>query len=548
MTTRAAGVLVLGILVLGTAARADLAAPSASTTPSTAATTPATLPGEEDLGDLGFTSPRSTMRGYLLACRAGDFEKAAEHLDLRRLPKGHRPDTGPLFARQLKTVLDRTLWVDVDGLSDAPDGERDDGLLARRDLVGTIRTTHGSVDVIVERMPEADGTMAWKIASAVVARIPELFAEYGDGPLANLLPDFMLDVSVLELRLWQWVALVLVILGGALLAWLATAPLLGLLAVVVPADRRHQSRRLLGGITGPIRLLVVIVTVAAATPWLVLSVPAATGTALARTIATTIAVTWLWLSIVDVVAAIADDRLRTHGRAGAVSVIPLGRRTLKMFVAVMAGIAIVQNLGYDATGILAGLGVGGLALALAAQKTIENLLGGAMLITDQPVRVGDLCRFGTRTGTIEDIGLRSTRIRTPERSVVAVPNAEFAATQIENLALRDRMFLSTTIGLRVDTTATQLRAVLDALRALLDAVPRIDRSSVSVRLVGLTPIALEILISAYVLTRNWDEFVALREEFYLQALDAIDAAGSGLAASSLTLAPTPRRRGVSPPT
>jgi MscS family membrane protein len=520
--------VLLSVLVLAGAARADDAAPS-TTTPSTTATTAATLPGgEDDPGDLGFTSPRSTMRGYLLACRAGDFEKAARHLDLRRLPKGHSPDTGPLFARQLKTALDRTLWVDLDELSESPDGERDDGLTPRRDLVGVIRTTKGSVDVVVERVPDADGTAAWKIASSVVARIPELYAEYGDGPLANLLPDFMLDVSVLELRLWQWVALAVVILGGALLAWLATGPLLRLLAVIVPADRRHQSERLLGGITGPVRLLIVIVTVAAATPWLVLSVPAAAGTALARTITTTIAITWLWLRIVDVVAAIADDRLRTHGRAGAVSVIPLGRRTLKIFVAVMAGIAIVQNLGYDATGILAGLGVGGLALALAAQKTVENLLGGAMLITDQPVRVGDLCRFGTRTGTVEDIGLRSTRIRTPERSVVAVPNAEFATTQIENLALRDRMWLSATIGLRLDTTTTQLRAVLDALRTLLDAVPRVDRGSASVRLVGLTPIALEVLVSAYILTRSADEFVALREEFFLQALDAIDAHGSGL--------------------
>src|SRR6185503_18288046 len=269
------------------------------------------------------------------------------------------------------------------------------------------------------------------------------YAEFGDGPFASFLPDFLIEVSIFEVRLWQWIAFVVLLALGSLLAWLATGPLIRLLGIVVPEDRRHQSARLLSGLTGPLRLLVVIVVLAAARPALALSVPAATAFALVRTSATTVALTWLWLRIVDVVAAIADDRLRIHGRAGAVSVIPLGRRTFKIFVAIMAGIAIVQNLGYDATGILAGLGVGGLALALAAQKTVENLFGGVMLITDQPVRVGDLCRFGTRTGVVEDIGLRSTRIRTPERTVVSVPNAEFASTQIENLTLRDRMQLVT---------------------------------------------------------------------------------------------------------
>jgi MscS family membrane protein len=348
----------------------------------------------------------------------------------------------------------------------------------------------------------------------------------------------LLEVQVFELRLWQWIALVLLVAAGALLGWLATGPLLLLLGRIVPADRRHQRQRLLGGIAGPIRLVVVIVLVAAATPWLALSVRGAAGLAFTRTIATTMAITWLWLRIVDVVAAIADDRLRIHGRAGAVSVIPLGRRTLKIFVAVMAGIVIAQNLGYDATGILAGLGIGGLALALAAQKTVENLLGGVMLITDQPVRVGDLCRFGTRTGTVEDIGLRSTRIRTPERSVVSVPNAEFAATQIENLALRDRMYLTAILGVRLDTTAAAMRQMLEALRAVLTSTPRVDPGTASVRLVGMSPSALEVQVAAYVLTREPNEFLVVREEIFLRMLEALDATGTALA-SRLAAPPRP---------
>jgi MscS family membrane protein len=499
-----------------------------TTTAAPATTTTAVSSEEEETADLGFTSPRSTMRGFLAKAKAGDWAKAAEHLDLRRIPRAHRDVTGPLFARQLKTVLDRTIWIDFDELSDSPDGLRDDGLPARRDLVGTIKTSKGNVDVAAERVPEADGALAWKIAGSVTARIPELYAEFGDGPLANFLPDFLLEVGVFELRLWQWLALALLLATGAALAWLLTVPLLRLLAVVVPEDRRHQGTRLLSGIAGPLRSIVVIAAVTAATPWLALSVPAATGLALLRKTATTMALTWLGLRVVDVVAALADDRLRIHGRAGAVSVIPLGRRTVKIIVALMAGIVVVQNLGYDATGILAGLGVGGLALALAAQKTVENLFGGVMLITDQPVRVGDLCRFGSRTGIVEDIGLRSTRVRTPERSIVSIPNAEFASTQIENLTLRDRMQLWTTLGLRLETTTAQLRAVLQAIGAILEASARVERETTSVRFIGISTASLDVEISAYVLTREWTEFLAIREDLYLQMLDAIDAAGARL--------------------
>ena len=122
--------------------------------------------------------------------------------------------------------------------------------------------------------------------------------------------------------------------------------------------------------------------------------------------------------------------------------VPLARRTLKVFVALVALLAVVQNLGFNVTGILAGLGIGGLAVALAAQKSIENLFGGLSLIADQPVRVGDICRFGSQQGTVEDIGLRSTRVRTLDRTVVTIPNADFATMQIENFGTRDRMRLA----------------------------------------------------------------------------------------------------------
>jgi MscS family membrane protein len=545
--------ILLLLLATATALRAQTPPPSTTPpatdapTPTTlAAPTPTTLPYEdEEPPDVSLTAPQSTLRGFLMAGRAADWTKAATYLDLRRVAKAARDVIGPLYARQLMIVLDRTVVVDVDSLSDSPEGEREDGLKANRERVATIKTPKGNVDLVLERVTEPDGTLAWKITSSVVTQIPDLYALYGDGPLVAILPEFMVDVTVLELRLWQWIALGLLLGAGALLGWLATGPLLQGLSILIPEDRRHQSARLLGSVTGPIRLFIVIAVVLAALPFLRLSVPAFAAIQLLRKTATTVAIMWLGLRVVDVIAAIADDRLRIHGRAGAVSVIPLGRRSLKIFVALMAAIVIVQNLGYDATGILAGLGVGGLALALAAQKTIENLFGGVVIITDQPVRVGDLCRFGTRTGTVEDIGLRSTRLRTPERTMVSIPNAEFASGQIENLSLRDRMQLLATIGLRLDTTPAQLGAVLTATRALIEAVPKIEKTGTSVRFTAITASAYEITISGYVQTRDWNEFLAVREDFFLKVVGAVGAAGTALTGTGAPPAPAP---GATPPT
>jgi MscS family membrane protein len=286
---------------------------------------------------------------------------------------------------------------------------------------------------------------------------------------------------------------------------------------------------MLGALTAPTRLLITLAVVAAGLPWLALTVPAQRVTTRVHTTLGILAVTWLWLRVVDVVAEAAAARLRHHGRASAVSMIPLGRRSLRVFVGIIAGIAIVQNLGYDATGILAGLGVGGLALALAAQKTVENLFGGMMLVADQPVRVGDTCRFGTRVGTVEDIGLRSTRIRTTERSIVSVPNAEFAAMQLENLATRDRLWLQTMLALRLDTSAARVRQVLDGIREILKTTEKLEQSSATARLVGFGPGSLDLEVAGYVLTRDWNEFLAIREGVYLRILDLLADEGASFA-------------------
>jgi MscS family membrane protein len=209
-------------------------------------------------------------------------------------------------------------------------------------------------------------------------------------------------------------------------------------------------------------------------------------------------------------------------------VIPLARRALKIFVALLAFLAVFQNLGFNVTGILAGLGIGGLAVALAAQRSIENLFGGLSLIADQPVRVGDFCKFGAFEGTVEDIGLRSTRVRTPDRTVLTIPNADFATMPLENFGPRDRFRLATTLSVRYGTTPDQLRWVLVELKKLLLSHPKVSPEPARVRLVNIGQAALDIEVLAYIATREESEFLAVREDLLLRFMDVLAAAGTGL--------------------
>jgi MscS family membrane protein len=194
-----------------------------------------------------------------------------------------------------------------------------------------------------------------------------------------------------------------------------------------------------------------------------------------------------------------------------------------------------ERLGAPVYGIVAGLGVGGLAIALAAQPTIENLIGGLNLFADKPIRVGDVCKYGTDIGTVEAIGIRSTRIRGADRTLTTIPNAALAKMPIVNLTRRDRILIQTVIGLRYETTPEQLRYVLVRLRELLLGHPRVEHGTARARLAGFGGSSLDIEVFAYVATRDWAEFLGIREDILLRIMDVIEEGGAALAFPSQTL-------------
>jgi MscS family membrane protein len=239
--------------------------------------------------------------------------------------------------------------------------------------------------------------------------------------------------------------------------------------------------------------------------------------------------------MIDVAAHWFELRLADRGDTTAATIVPVGRRIAKVFLLAIALLAGLQNLGFNVVSIIAGLGVVGIAVALSAQKTFEHFFGTIELLVDQPVKRGDFCRYGDKIGVVEDIGLRSTRVRTLDRTIVTVPNSEFASLQIENFGPRDRIRFNTVLGLRYETSADQLRHVLIELKRLLVEHPKVSLDPARVRLVAFGAFSLDVEIYAYVLTSDWNEFLAVREDLMLQIIDIVAASGTGFAFPSQTL-------------
>jgi MscS family membrane protein len=399
--------------------------------------------------EIGRGTPRSTMEGFLAATRARDFDRAAQYLDLRNLPPEVNPQQGPRLARQLKIVLDRALWIDLDLLSADPGGDTRDNLPDDRNRLGQIALPGKPVDLFLQRVTRGDGGRIWNLAATSVAEIPELYRTFGYGGLEDIFPAWFFDYQVLGIEVWRWAATILVAVAAIPLAMLATASLIALLRRLRPELAAEADRFLVG----PLRLLAWAILGRAVLDYIGHSF--VTQAVAHGATAVVIALAWLLLRLLDLAAARMTGRLESKGLAGSAVLLRPATRLLKLVVLVGAVLLWLDNLGYRITTLLAGLSISGVAVALAAQKSLENVFGAVTLYTSQPVRVGDLCRFGNQVGTVEEIGLRSTRVRTLNRSLVSVASGEFAAMHLENLSARDRFWYHPNLRLRYETAPTR---------------------------------------------------------------------------------------------
>jgi MscS family membrane protein len=277
---------------------------------------------------------------------------------------------------------------------------------------------------------------------------------------------------------------------------------------------------------GPLRLLLGLSLFVAGAGWL--GLPAHVLWTL-RTIETVLWIagaTWLLTRLLDIWSQRLGERLKRMGRHSVVTMLPLGRKAAKGIVVLIAIMTTLQTFGVDVTAVVAGLGIGGIAVALAAQKTMENLFGGVSLIVDQPILVGDLVKAGDVTGTVEEIGLRSTRLRTPDPGGQR-PNGLLSTQNIENFARR-QVWLRIVLSVRPDTSPHQLRDVLAGLARMLAAHPRLERTA-RARLIGFGPQSFDVEMVGTIPTVSVDELFAVREDLLLRIVDLLRESSTGLA-------------------
>ncbi len=349
------------------------------------------------------------------------------------------------------------------------------------------------------------------------------------------LPERLLRPGPRGLLWWQWLAIPILVglaLGaGAALGW-ATRRILGHLAA------RTQTRwddLLLERVARPLTALWAIAVFTAFHAWLGLGEEESAVVHHLLRAATYLTLFWAGFRVVDVAFAAASTGPWTRASPGVVGILPLGRKVGKIVLLALGLVAVLNELGFQVASLLAGLGIGGIALALAAQKTVENLFGSVAIGVDQPFRVGDFVRVEDVLGTVETIGMRSTRIRTLDRTLVSFPNGKLADTRAETFAVRDRIRLLATLGLAYGTTAEQMRAVLAGAEAALRRQPRLHPDGLSVRFTAFQDSTLDVEVMAWFATTDWNEFTAIRQEVFLDLMAVVERAGTSFAFPTRTV-------------
>ena len=509
-------------------------------------------------------SPRETL---------STFRRLRNDLDkeLANWPRRSRAasDRGKLISDQLVALID---------LSSVPRASRghvgEDTVLYLLDILGRVE------EVDIETVPEADafqadkGPVSWRIPKTPIHidRIEEgsrqgefLFSER----TVQAAPRFYQGIEEMPLRssagIASWtdtapqlagplipVSLIAALPSRLKETWLDTPIWKILLVILVTAltglllsalhrliDKHAPEGRLgpvLSRLLEPISLLVLLTLLYQFIAYEVTTRGQfSTVVDSSRTVLLYLALAWIFWLLVRIVVEWIIQSPRIDDES-------IDANLLRLFAGIIGVVGVIlilavgaQQLGLPVLSLLAGLGIGGLAVALAVRPTLENLIGGFALYIDKPVRVGDFCSFGDKLGTIERIGVRSTQIRAMDRTQISIPNAKFADMEIINWARCDQMLIQETIGVRYETKPDQLRYLLAKLREMFHAHPRIDSDTIRVRFAGYSDSSLNISIRIYAQTREWNDFYAIREDVFMRIYDVVTQAGSGFAFPSRTV-------------
>lgn len=477
------------------------------------------------------------------------FKKAIECLDLRDTPSVYRNKIGSERALQLKEIMDRVpipASRDIPGTSDLI---TDEGHMETWRIPGT--------EIRLRRLDSGEEKGYYLFSSESLKEISDFYEAvqnmpYRDDPLStpgfwdwyndspgHLLPPrwaFLLPkwsmVTVESNTIWQWMAL-FILIGITLLA----------ISLAMGFFRNKSLKNESDFKKGVLKLCFTVtsIAIAAASRYLIKDVINLSGSvALLFSVGTLSAFIWIFgaWTLFGACSLVADIVIMSP-KVDPNSVDASLLRTVSRLIGIFAALSLLtygaSQLGIPLASVITGLGVAGLAISLAAKPTIENIIGGISLFADKPVKVGDFCQFGDNSGTVVEIGIRSTRLRLVDRTILSVPNADFSQLHMMNLSRRDRLLFETTVGLRYETSMDQLRWTITKIKEMLLSHPKVHHGApVRVRFSGFGAYSLDVVVRAFIQTRDWETFLAIKEDLLFRMAEIVDSSGSGFAFPSNT--------------
>jgi len=493
------------------------------------AAAPASTPSKPS-DSLDRETPDGTVFGFLRAADADNYSLAAQYL---QLSPARRLTEGDALAMKLDVVMNRAFVGNLTP-SHQPEGTPQEDVPLDRQKVGKLSAGDVEADLELVRVTDPNAGKIWLISSNTLAKVPELYNQVQARRVEPHLPLWTVKHDFAGMPLWQWFALLLLIPVAAAPAWLLLV--LAQIPLRVWAKRRgHMDLVRWRSVSAPVWLFGGAIVHRILASYLGLPLLPRHYYNQLVAVAVIVGAFWILWRVIRWSLQRVRNRALARGHSGTGSLMLLGERIIKVVVVIMALFLILGVLGVNMSTALAGVGIGTLAVGFGAQKTIENLFGGVSVLGDEVMRVGDVCKFGDRTGVVEDIGLRSTLIRTEERTLVAIPNGIVATINIENLSRRDKILFKTVLGLHLDTAPDHLRYVLTEIRGVLSSSKKVESDTIRVRLMELTPASLNVELMCYILTRDFNEFAEVREELLLQIMKFVEDSGTTLATPSQTL-------------
>lgn len=478
---------------------------------------------------LGRDTPRGAVEGFLRAIDEGNLVKAADYLDLRNLPSEITQYTPEQLAAGLAIVLSRGAWFDLEQLSQNEEGQAGDGLPSYRDLLVELPTPEKTIRVLLQRVPDGEGGRIWKFSNATLAELDVLYETYRHNDFVEWLAQSLPDVSFLSIELFKWVTTLLAVLAAApvvlLASWLGARTMVSREGPLYPKVRRF--------LMGPVATVVLILVADRVLHNLGIGLTAQKIFS-SYTLVTGVTI-WLLWQAVNLFRDAYGQRLASLGRESSIALLRPLTNALKLVVLLLGFLVWLDNLGFQITAVLTGLGIGGVAVALVLQKPLEDVFGAITLYTQQPVKIGDFGRFGAVTGTVEEISLRTTRIRTLANSLVSIPNMRLAGEPIENLSAREKYLYSSVLRLKGDAAGSDLSALLELIREALIANEQVLNDDLRVRFTAITLAGFDVSVFAYIDAEDWADYLAVAETLNLTVLELISASPLTLAAQGAVL-------------